>query len=422
MSNVVPAKRITRLTSKNQENQASQASQASQANQANQAIQEEMTELAKKRTLIIASIKKIQSHFDDEEKFNGFSKGDLNERKKRLENLSLSLSENNMEMVCKEELSEAHSRENDQYDDVVMTLKAKASDRIDKIENDNKPTSSQAAAHTNSTIRVIQMDAAGNIPNTWGTFNGDYAKWQNFRDRWMPIHENKEIKSITKFYALKAACLGEAAGALGEWDITDDNYLKAFKRLSDIFEDDYMQIQAYMQKLLRIPRMRSNSSKAIRKMIDTVQQHIAGASRYINIDEKQPYSVFMIIDKMDSETFRAWEKHRPALAKAQALQNSNDEDATDEQEINNGANALRPGKHIPTWKELEEFLEGEVSIRVHEEKRNESDKTSTKPKPKQNSQNNFKNMTKKREIIQAMSYAVHAMKTIRQANVNHSKK
>ena len=172
---------------------------------------------------------------------------------------------------------------------------------------------------TSHSIRVIQTDAAGNIPNSWGAFNGDYARWHSFRDRCMPVHEKKEIKAITKFHALKTACIGEAAGALGEWDITEQNYHKAFERLSAIFEDDYMQIHAYMQKLIRLPRMKSNSSKAIRKMIDTVQQHVAGVSRYITADDKQPYAVFTIIDKMDSDTFRAWEKHRPTLAKANAI-------------------------------------------------------------------------------------------------------
>lgn len=183
----------------------------------------------------------------------------------------------------------------------------------------------QSPAPTSHSIRVIQTDAAGNLPNTWGTFSGDYAKWQSFRDRWMPVHENKEIKAVTKFQALKAACVGDAAGALGEWDITEDNYYKAFQRPTKRYEDNYMQMQAYMSKLMRLPRMKNNSSKTIRQIIDTVQQHIAGADRYIRTDENHPYAVFAVIDKMDADTFRAWEKHRRALLKAKSEQAADDD-------------------------------------------------------------------------------------------------
>lgn len=220
-----PGKRVTRLNSKNQP------------------IVEEMTELQKRRSVIIKAIKKIEKQFEDDETFNAFSRGDLAERKKRLDEFATNLYENNMEMYCGNELSEAESKENDEMEDVAMKLKAKASDAIDKIDNKSKHQS-QPSTLTNHSIRVIQTDAAGNVPNTWGTFYGDYAKWHSFRDSWMPIHLNKDIKPITKFMQLKAACLGDAAGASGEWDMTEDNYFKAFERLSNIFEDDYMQIQA----------------------------------------------------------------------------------------------------------------------------------------------------------------------------------
>lgn len=60
--------------------------------------------------------------------------------------------------------------------------------------------------------------------------------------------------------------------------------------------------------------------------------------------------------------YRAWEKYRPSLAKRNAL----------EGEPNDNPNANKTGKCIPTWAQLEEFLEGEVTIRVHSEKRNQS--------------------------------------------------
>lgn len=227
---------------------------------------------------------------------------------------------------------------------------------------ENQPNQAQTQEQTNPIkIEVQTTDASGNVRNTWGTFNGEYDNWQTFRDQWLgAMHNNDKIKTIVKFQNLRTACIGPAKGALGEWDLTDENYGKAWERLQAIYEDDYMQCNAFMQKLGKIPRMQDASSKTIRDVINTVQKHIHGAARYVKLGNKHPYVVFTVIDRMDTETYRAWEKYRPTLAKAEA-------------QAANADGSVRQGKHIPTWEQLEEFLEGEVTIRVHAEHRNKSD-------------------------------------------------
>lgn len=127
-----------------------------------------------------------------------------------------------------------------------------------------------------------------------------------------------------------------------------------------------MQVQEFMRKLSKLPHMRPSSSKSIRDIIDTVHKHIHGLKRYITTDNKHPYVVFAVIERMDTDTYRAWEKYRPNLARAKGP----------EADINENAN--KTGKYIPTWYELEEFLEGEVTIRVHAEKRNKTNQHENK--------------------------------------------
>lgn len=78
------------------------------------------------------------------------------------------------------------------------------------------------------------------------------------------MHANSKIKLVAKFQNLNTACIGEAAVAFGDWELTEENYIKAWKRLWKIYEDDYMQVQAFMQMLNKLPCMRDNSSKTIR--------------------------------------------------------------------------------------------------------------------------------------------------------------
>lgn len=143
---------------------------------------------------------------------------------------------------------------------------------------------------------------------------------------------------------------------MGEWDLTEANYEKAWNRLQAIYEDDYMQVQSFMRKLHSIPRIEKATSKGIRDLIDTVHTCVHGLSRYIPMESNDSFIVFWVIDRMDRDTYRAWEKHRPTLSNV----------VEQAQEIEGAQRNV--GKHIPTWRELEVFLEGEVTIHVHDEK------------------------------------------------------
>lgn len=105
--------------------------------------------------------------------------------------------------------------------------------------------------------------------------------------------------------------------------------------------------------------MNSSSSKSIRTTIDTVQKALSGLKPHLQCADTCAFAVFIVIEKMDSSIFRAWEKYRPSLCKDQAADTRDDRSSGSE----------NIGKHIPTWPELAHFLESEAIIRVHDEKR-----------------------------------------------------
>lgn len=322
---VNPAKRITRSISQ-AERQAKLLHESQQVVHTVSSIVEESSsetqnkKMESKRQYAINQFNRLKTAIEDEAIFATWSKGDLGERIKRLDELNTNLDNFNMHLTCDDKLSSEQTTENDTIDDEIMSLKGKLHNRIDEL---GKQSDSQAmnvqAANEKFRIEVQHTDAAGNIPSTWGTFNGDYSQWQSFRDRWVAaMHSNEKIKPVIKFQNLKTACTGDAAGTLGDWDLTDENYQKAWEKLTSVYEDDYMQIQAFMRKLNKLPHMKNRSSKTIRSVIETVQKHINGLKRYIKIDEAQLYAVFTVIDRMDTTTYSAWEKHRLTLANNQA--------------------------------------------------------------------------------------------------------
>lgn len=328
------------------------------------------------RSSILRRIEKIE----DADEFAKWSKGQLRESHSKLKEDQSALDETIIQIISGEEATDTGlATENAELDEAIFEAKAKISDRLDELDNQsgNVSTVGNVATVGNGqgkvTIEVQATDAAGNVPNTWGTFDGDYAKWKSFYDRWKSsMHENPKVKTYVKFQNLKTSCIGAAAGAVGEWDLTDENYAKAWERLCSIYSDDYMQVQSFMKMLKSIPRMKKSTSGSIRHIIDTVQKHINGLKKYVDTDDKSIHAVFAVIDKMDTETYRAWEKHRRNLAKAK-LQG-------DEA---NAADRVNIGKYIPDWAELESFLESEVTIRLHQEKRGEGDASENDEEPKQ---------------------------------------
>lgn len=314
-----------------------------------------------KREFYLKAMKRNAKMINDEAVFNSWSKGMLEERLVAFEENYKKFEMHCLNIECSdwiatEEAISSMQEGNEKMEQEYYEIKAKLRDRLAELEPkaDNQHQIGEMVR-----VEVTQNDALSNIPDTWGKFNGDYSKWQSFRDRFMAaIHDNERVKPIFKFQYLQAACVDEAKGALGEWDLTESNYEKAWNRLQAIYEDDYMQVQSFMRKLHSIPRMEKATSKGIRDLIDTIHTCVHGLSRYITMDSGDSFVVFWVIDRMDRDTYRAWEKHRPTLS-----------NATEAHESDGNRNV---GKHIPTWRELEAFLEGEVTIHVHDEKRSEA--------------------------------------------------
>ena len=258
-----PGKRAKRLTSKQM-----------------QEITSVVNQFKARRGYYVNQIKRMQTSIQDDAVFSAWGKGEITERIKKIDDASVKLEEIYMELICMEEISQEETVDNNEISDLIVALKGKMVDRLDAL---NKADPSQATSDRLMNldqpfrIEVQQMDATGNIPNVWGDFDGDYAKWKSFRDRWVAsMHNNEKVPTITKFQNLKKACIGQAEGALGEWDLTEENYQRAWERLESIYEDDYMQVQSFMQKLEDLPAMCGTSSKTIRNTIDIVQKHIHG--------------------------------------------------------------------------------------------------------------------------------------------------
>lgn len=148
--------------------------------------------------------------------------------------------------------------------------------------------------------------------NTWGDFNGDFAKWQNFRDAFkVAVHEDELIKPVFKFQLLKSSLKGRALAALGEWQINEQNYQEAWNWLNELYEREYQTSKQVLWKLLNFQKIERASGFVLEKLVNVVQ----GTIRQLRamgypVEHYDLIFVHTIHEKLDPETSKDWELHR----------------------------------------------------------------------------------------------------------------
>lgn len=161
-------------------------------------------------------------------------------------------------------------------------------------------------------IQRMYMGLANKKENTWGKFNGTWSQWQGFHDGFKAaVHDDPLITPVFKFQLLKSSLEGNAAAALGEWQITDRNYYEAWDFLTELYARQYQTSKQILWKLFDFPKLERASGKMIGKLNSTAQ----GVVRQLRamefpVEHYDLIFVHAIHDKLDAQTSKDWELFR----------------------------------------------------------------------------------------------------------------
>lgn len=224
----------------------------------------------------------------------------------------------------------------------------------------------QAVAIDQGFQMVKQKDPSSEIPNTWGTFAGgpgDCLKWPIFRDGFKVIHEHQSMSAALKFHYLQESLRGEAARVRGELGVTEPNYKIVWDRLVERYEDDYLIVHTLIQKMFTMQKLNKASSFGLRRILDNMRDCLGQLEIYFDTKAWNPMLVFLVMDLLDGETVREWEKLRPTLdIDINQPAEGNDNAANDVQAV-----PLKRKNGVPNWKQLEAFLEQQAKFLGHAE-------------------------------------------------------
>lgn len=207
-----------------------------------------------------------------------------------------------IEGAMDEEAINAQDQVFDQTENIFIDTKARMRSRIAEL----RPAPVQVPAVVERVVQPVQHRIKIK------PFNGDFAKWREFRDTFISsVHNNANLSPIQKLQELKEAVTGEADRVLGTWQLADANYVSAWARLNEVYDNEQQIVSAHIHTLMTMKPMQELSYNGLRILIDTPMQEMRSLEALnVAVAEWDPLIVYLITARLDAETAREWEMNR----------------------------------------------------------------------------------------------------------------
>ncbi|XP_051157989.1 uncharacterized protein LOC127279592 [Leptopilina boulardi] len=195
---------------------------------------------------------------------NTWSRGMLESCLELLRSYWNKLQENHLDLVGKERLAGTrYFTENicEHTEGAVLQAFSYLYDERSRLDS-----AEQAAARPAPTLHHLPRI---NLPS----FNGAQKDWKSFRDLYQAlIHTNKTLTDVQKLCHLKAALQGEAKGALDGVQVTDANYLTAWRLLLKRYDNKRILVQESLSTLVSISELRKECAADLQSLLDTLNR------------------------------------------------------------------------------------------------------------------------------------------------------
>jgi len=181
-----------------------------------------------------------------------------------------------------------------------FSLKSKLSNLANSNSHDSSDKSTTAIPTNRSDVKLPRLD----LPK----FSGNMLEWTSFHDLFKSMVHVQPISNAQKLHYLKTSLTGEAATLIHSIEVTDANYNQSWELLKLRYENKRQLIQCHLQSLFTQPALKEESSSALRKLLDQTNK----CTRALNglghsTDDWDAILVYLVTDRMDSDTRRHWE-------------------------------------------------------------------------------------------------------------------
>ena len=108
------------------------------------------------------------------------------------------------------------------------------------------------------------------------TFDGDILNWRQFWEQFsVSVHDRRTLSDAEKLaYLWHAVKSGSAKSAIEGLSQSGNNYHEAIDCLRSRYDRPRLIHRAHVQKIVNAPSLKDSSGKELRRLHDTLQQHL----------------------------------------------------------------------------------------------------------------------------------------------------
>ena len=185
-------------------------------------------------------------------------------------------------------------------------------DFIEKIETavaDTDDADDRSSTHSESRNVSLKLPKI-----TLPTFSDKYSEWTPFFDLFQnTVDCNRSLNDIQKLQYLKTSLKDQPARLLSHLPTTSANYNVALRILKERYDNKRMIIRSHLDAIVKFSPMQHESADQLRKLITVFMENsLALTALGEDVDAADYVWVYLLSEKLDSETRHQWELHSPS--------------------------------------------------------------------------------------------------------------
>ncbi|XP_076301716.1 uncharacterized protein LOC143219724 [Lasioglossum baleicum] len=171
-------------------------------------------------------------------------------------------------------------------------------------------TSATVSPTSNPSAEVSMAVPADQLPRLdLPEFNGQYADWESFRDRFISlIIKNDTLHDVSRLHYILSSLTGKALAYIKQIPVTENNFQIAWATLTTRYQNPRRLVTAHLQKLYDIPALSRDSADdllALRDSVCIIRASLQNLNRKPE-DLWNDILVHLVSQKLDDTTRRAW--------------------------------------------------------------------------------------------------------------------
>lgn len=140
------------------------------------------------------------------------------------------------------------------------------------------------------------------------TFEGNYDQWMEFQSVFTStVHNSSTLEDIQKMQYLRSCLKGDALNVIKNLELSDNNYSKARKLLSDRYHHPRRLVNAYLRKLYEYPTLKTESSIALKHFLDNIND-CQTSLETLKSEITDYHFIYHMVKKLPTNTATAWEQ------------------------------------------------------------------------------------------------------------------